>query len=383
MNYLSAIDLKALVLEQAERCVSLYLPTDPLGRDIPRDQLRLRNLAREAESHLLTLGARAPEVKALWQPIHDLLADSFFWRHLGHGLAVFRSPRVFHAFCLPLSFEPRWVVAHRFHIKPLLPLLSQAITFYVLALSQKAVRLFRGTPEALTEIQLDHLPHSVAEALRIDTPDKEVRVRAAGSVAGTRRTGIFYGSGGGAEAYKDELAQFCRQIESGVREWLEAEQAPLVLAGVDYVVALYREVNRYPRLMDGEIIGNPDRLGPEALHTQAWQVLQPYLRRKQAEAVAVYHNLAGTRRVSSDVRHVVPAAYAGQVQTLFVAVDREQWGQFDPATQSLHLWEAPSPEMDDLLDLAAVQTLLTGGAVYAVPIREMPDEAPLAAVLRY
>ena len=38
---------------------------------------------------------------------------------------------------------------------------------------------------------------------------------------------------------------------------------------------------------------------------------------------------------------------------------------------------------DDLLDIAASQTLLHDGRVYGVEQADMPDDGPLAAVLRY
>jgi hypothetical protein len=38
---------------------------------------------------------------------------------------------------------------------------------------------------------------------------------------------------------------------------------------------------------------------------------------------------------------------------------------------------------DDLLDLAAVQTLLRGGTVYTVAAEDVPDDARAAALLRY
>jgi hypothetical protein len=44
---------------------------------------------------------------------------------------------------------------------------------------------------------------------------------------------------------------------------------------------------------------------------------------------------------------------------------------------------APELGDEDLLNVAAVKTLLTGGTVYAVPPDEMPDAASVAAVLRY
>jgi hypothetical protein len=43
----------------------------------------------------------------------------------------------------------------------------------------------------------------------------------------------------------------------------------------------------------------------------------------------------------------------------------------------------PEPGDEDLLDLAAIQSILNGGTVYAVEPEQVPDHAPLAAVFRY
>jgi hypothetical protein len=68
---------------------------------------------------------------------------------------------------------------------------------------------------------------------------------------------------------------------------------------------------------------------------------------------------------------------------LFVAVGLQRWGTFEPETNTVHVHEEAEPGDEDLLDFAAVQTLLNSGTVYAVELEKVPDEAPLAAVLRY
>ena len=68
---------------------------------------------------------------------------------------------------------------------------------------------------------------------------------------------------------------------------------------------------------------------------------------------------------------------------MFVAVGEQKWGHFDPDTSTVHLHEDPQPSDEDLLDFAAVHTLLNGGTVYAVSPDAVPDSAPVAAVYRY
>jgi hypothetical protein len=68
---------------------------------------------------------------------------------------------------------------------------------------------------------------------------------------------------------------------------------------------------------------------------------------------------------------------------LFVAVGIQVWGHFDPSTNTVHVHQDPEPGDEDLLDLAAIQSILNGGTVYVVEPEQVPDHAPLAALLRY
>ena len=104
--------------------------------------------------------------------------------------------------------------------------------------------------------------------------------------------------------------------------------------------------------------------------------------RKRQEEAARYRELAVTGRATRSLRTIVPAAFDGRIESLFLQADQEQWGSFNPATRALHIHVPPRFNDDDLLDVAASQTLLHGGAVYIVERADMPDEGPLAAVLR-
>ncbi len=88
-------------------------------------------------------------------------------------------------------------------------------------------------------------------------------------------------------------------------------------------------------------------------------------------------------KISTSLSETVPTAYFGRVEELFVAVGVQQWGSFDPTANEVRIHAIAEPGDQDLLDAAAIQTLLNGGTVYAVPPDRVPDAAPLAAVFRY
>ena len=99
----------------------------------------------------------------------------------------------------------------------------------------------------------------------------------------------------------------------------------------------------------------------------------------------MYKHYAGTddAHASNDIAEIVAAAHYKRVATLFVALDIQQWGTFDPQTQIVTLHNECQPGDQDLLDLAAVHTFLNHGAVYVIPPEEMPADAPVAAIFRY
>jgi hypothetical protein len=382
MDLLNKDEIGALIDERGNLCVSMYLPTHRLGPETRQDPIRLKNLLKQAEERLRNNGLRRADAEEILEPARKLLSDRVFWQHQSDGLAVFASPKTFHSYRLPFSFTELVVVTDRFHVKPLLPLLSGDGRFYVLALSQKQVRLLQGTRHSVGEVNLEDVPTSLAEALGGEERERQLQLH----TAARGGSAIFHGHGsaGDESEHKKDLLRYFKQIDRGLQDLVCAERIPLVLAGVDYLLPIYREANTCAQLMDEGIVGNPDGLSARELHDQAWSILEPHFARAQARASAKYRELAGTGKTSGDLKKIIPSAYQGRVDALFVAVGVQQWGAFEANAGELEVHESRQPGDQDLLDLAAVQTLTHAGDVYAVTPDEIPDSrSPVAAVFRY
>jgi hypothetical protein len=189
----------------------------------------------------------------------------------------------------------------------------------------------------------------------------------------------------GTEDHKDQIRRFCLKVDQGLQEKLNNESIPLVLAGVEFVTSIYQTVNSYPHLMDEVVVGNPENVSPEMLHQEAWKIVEPDFHQSQEKANTEYQELAGNdaEKVSHDLQEIVKAAYFQRIDTLFIASDQQQWGQFDPKTHQVNLHDQPQPQDDDLLNLAALQTFLNGGTVYVTESKEIPEQAVAAAIFRY
>jgi len=385
MDSFSSDDLRELIKRQEGLCVSIFLQTYKTGPDVQQNPIRFKNLLGEAEEQLRKMGFRSNKVGSFLQPARRLLRNTLFWQHQDDGLAVFLSPTLFRNFCLPSTFEDLAVVTDRFHVKPLIPLLGSWGKFYILALSQKKVRLLQGTHYKVFDVDIEEVPKGLADALKYDDPQRQLQFHTGTPSSGGKRPAIYHGQGVGTDEaqHKVNILRYFQMVDSGLHEFLKGKHEPLVLAGVEYLLPIYRDANSYQHLIDEGISGNPDNLSAKELHDQAWAIVEPFLLSAQQEDLNTYENFKGTGRTSNDVKEVVQAAYHKRVAKLFVALGLHKWGSFDPDTDTVKLHEEGKPGDEDLLDFAAVHTLLSGGTLHVVEQSLIPDNAPLAAIFRY
>jgi hypothetical protein len=384
MDQFSKEDLKDLLPACGGPCVSLYLPTHRAPVEGRQDLIRFKNMLREIEDKLISGGLRGPEAKAFMTPLHRLLDDLAFWQYRGDGLAVFYSNDKLRPYRLPVHFEELAVVANRFHLRPLIPLLTEESGFFVLAISQNEIRLLEGNRYSAWEVEVKQIPASLAEATRYDEPERQFQFhnRTAINSAGKQRA-LFFAHGVGIGDNKDDIRRYFHQIDKGLQEVLRSSRAPLILAGVEYLFPLYREVNTYPNLLVEGISGSPETLSPEALHERAWKVVQLRNLKAHQEVIAQYKQLAGTGRTSQDLNEIVPAATQGRIEKLVVAAGVQAWGAYLSGGEAVEMRADPRADREELLDLSAIQTLVNGGMVYAVEPNDLPEKAAAVALFRY
>jgi hypothetical protein len=370
-------------------CVSIFLPTVRAGSETQQNPVRFKNLLREATHRLeeRDLGDRA--LDELLAPARALVDDYDFWQHQEEGLAVFLAPGFFRTYRVPLGFKELAAVEDRFHLKSLLPLFNVRGRFFILALSQKQVRLLTGDRNEVREVDLEDVPTSLAEALGHDLTRPSLQhhivnaAAGAGANAGGGRSAIFHGQGGGEEDHKAEIHRFFQILDNELSGYLGDRREPLVLAGVDYLRAIYREVSDRPQTLDEGVSGNPDDLDAAQLHAAAWEIVEPHLATRRKAAAERFHELLGSGRSEQKLAEVVPATVDGRVDTLFVASGVRRWGRFDADERKVERHGEQTTESEDLLDFAAVHTYMNGGTVYAVEPDEVPGGKDLAAVMRY
>jgi hypothetical protein len=373
-------DLKRII-EKKGVCISLYMPMHRTGAEVREDPAKLRKLLKQAEQTLAHSGVRDLDIREFLSPVEELENDLFFWRAGNVGLAVFLAKDFFEKYRLPLEFKDLVIVNDRFHVNSLLPLFTGDGRFYVLACSQKMVRLFQGSRYAVSEIEISGMPHDIADVMQYEDTTQKERVYHNRPNIGEYKTA----SHSQVEEMNDvdHLHRFAQAIDKSIHPIFRNERTPLIFAGVERLHSIYREANTYPFLMEEGIFGNPDQFSEKEIHTQAWKIVEPFFRQEQSKAVERYMNNKNMGYTSNNLEEITIAASEGRVDTLFIDNSSHAWGVFDPLKRAIQIHDKEYPGNEDLLNLAAINTLRNKGAVYATPKENIPEKSIIAAIFRY
>jgi hypothetical protein len=275
------------------------------------------------------------------------------------------------------------VVNRRFQIKRLLPLLADSSPFYILALSQNDVRLFRASHFRIEQVEVAGLPANMDDVLNYTAVDRGSQVHSAMKGRLGKQSAVFHGQGGQWDTRKDDLAEFFRFIDDAIQPVLLEQPAPLLLAGVKYLLPIYRGASGCSQLLEQELAGNFDYHTPTQLLVQAWPLMETALHKDQNEALKRYTTLIGTALASHDIERVLIAACEGRIDVLFVNPDAVRWGRFNPADRIAITHRRRRAEDEDLLELAIAETLARKGTVYSVEPAQLPGDTNIAALFRY
>ncbi|MFN2586755.1 MAG: hypothetical protein ABR613_01370 [Actinomycetota bacterium] len=391
-------DVTSLLRPQEGLTVSLYHPTVQAAVEPEQNSLHLKNLLTKAKDELAERGLSAGETDALLAPAYDLLDERSFWQHQLQGLAVFVTKDGMRYWKLPFEVEELVSIGDSIHVKPLLPVLNLQGHFFVLALAQNRVQMYRATEHTVEEIDLEQwgVPTSLMEALRYDDlqkPDLQHHPvtgpgrghvgEAQGGAGSQERTHAFHGHGEDGEGQRTQIRRFFNVLDDGLAKALALETAPMVLAGVEYLRPIFKEVTSYNHVLDEGVDGNPEGLRPDELHAKAWRIVQPHFRERIRETKDRYYAGFVRGTASDDLPDVLAAAYEGRVGVLFALRNEPVWGIFDLVDRKATVHDERGPGDVDLVDLACRQTLATGGEVFVVEEADMPSATAVAAVYRY
>jgi hypothetical protein len=364
----SLAELKALIATRADACLSIYVQTTPQTQHVSQSRVQFGNLVKQGLGLLEEAGVDKRRRALLETECAALADDDNFWKFQAHSLAVLATPDSLRTFRLATAVKDTVQVADRFLLKPLLRAIAFPQTAYILALSENAVRLIKIYPDLPPlEVKVTGLPASAADAVgRASVNNLSQNTRLANS-----------------EGQTVLLRQYARQVDGALRHVLAGQDLPLILAATKPLDSIFRNLNSYPALLKSAIVTSPDRMSDGELATAARPILDQHYQDDVAIAKAQFETRVGDRRATTDMAEIARAATMGAISLLMVDIDKTIAGTVSDTDGALSLPQVAAPLDYDVLDEIAGRAILSGARFLALREGDLPDKAPLAAILRY
>ena len=368
----------------SENCISIYLPTNPAGQAVNEqvDLIKFKNALQSVEKTLQERKVDAVKIKKLVEPGYDLLRDEKFWKGLTPSLAVFISEDFFKFIRLPGPVTEEVLVNSSFSVSRLLPFMVRKEYFWLLVISKKNPKFYRADAFGIEHIPVDELPLAVDDVVHFENKEDQKLFRTGST--GRSRNANYHGMGDGKPDEKQHIAIYLEEVDDTLWEThLNKSTAPLLLAGLDFLIPIYRSVTDYAHVWPEALTGNHQDEDINTLYEQARQLMQPYFDKGMKRALEEFGNKSATTLTSTDPKEIIPAAHYGRISHLFIEQNATLWGKFDEASSELKVSDEANPGSDNLADRAVAKTIQTGGEVYILNREEMPQPGMMAAIFRY
>ncbi len=269
-------DLKRLTKFKEPFCVSIYVPHiefDPSGATNP-NKIELKNMLAQAEVALADGGVEPRQIKKTLLPAWEMLGNSDLWPPRQESLALFLHPKFSRYYYLPDEVPHMLTVSRGFNLAPLLAAIGDNLRYLVLALSHKNVRMFEGDRFHIKQLRLKNFPTDMEESLHIDEYPKVAETHTIAPAGNGKGSEAFHGQYNANQTDKQMLLQFFRLMDTRLRKFLQTKNEPLIIAGVEYLLPIYRQANTSPYLMPGGLTGNFEHVKPDSIRQRAWALIK-------------------------------------------------------------------------------------------------------------
>jgi len=352
-------------------CITIILPAYHRGiRALPYST-NLKSAVRLAE-RLLVRNDMLEDREALLAPLREL-AKGIERSGSGPARAILRSRQMFRQFYLPGPAPLGIFVGTYFHVLPLLGQLCFERQFYILGLSQEHLHLLHYSDGECKHVPLpDELPRDALADGEFTAPDHMLRDASPAGHSADMRSAIVFSTSTEREKAHERLHEFFRLIDRRLSKVLGQQR--LLLSGVDYEIAIYRQEATYPFLMEGYLEGDLHDLPLKEIARRAEKAARTQARVRAERQLRVLEEMPRTERISFDIRRILKAAEEGRIAKLILAEQAER----GETTQQLECDSAQA-----LLNAVAVLSIRHGAEIFVLPASRVAHSSPVAAMFRY
>jgi hypothetical protein len=372
--------IRAMELDEAPLCISLYQPTHRHSPGNLQDPIVFKNSIREIEG-LLKQKYEKSDIQALMKPFYQIEAEKNFWNHTLDGLAILASADKCIVYRLNRTVLAQVVVADTFHLKPLIRNFQSTEKYQVLGLSRSEFVLFEGNRDGLTEVEFEpQTLRTIEQVLGDQLTESYLTFGTYGDGGGTA---MFHGHGGKNDEIDKDTEKFFRYVDGFVAEkYSKPYRLPLILLAVAEHHNVFKKVSNNPFLLTEGIKGSYNSLSMDQLTAKAWKVAEPFWAAQTQKTVSAFARAKVNETGSDNLAQIVKAILENRVETLLVEAFKVWPGTVNQKTGEIEPEDLDNSTQDILDDLTEM-TLKRKGEVLVLPKDQMPGDTGVAAIYRY
>lgn len=386
MKYATRDDIKELLATTADAAVSLYMPTHRVSSPphVSEDATRYKNLVRRAEQLLKEKNTDHDTAQSIVRQLESLMNHQELWQHQADSLAVLVTKDQCHTYNLPITIDEYVAVDERFHLTPLMLQMEKNQPYIVLALAVHDPKLFEGDLSTFVESDLE-LPTDPETALNIDemhVNQLQSRNPAVRQPNSGPSPALFHGHGGSPrEVASDERLRFFKMIDEAISKRYD-DTRPLVLISTNDQIVEYKSVAKYGNIIDSSVEGNRTQDDLAELHKLTSRVVQSSVSApRTAELLNSFEELVAQNRSVTDTTEIQALSTEGRIDTLLVGMAINTTDTVTDQIESVP--KVVFPEHYEAIDVTAKDVFEQSGRVVGLSREQMPQQAAMAAILRY
>lgn len=388
MKIFNKEDFIKLSGKTADPMISIYSPTSRQSSSgYKQDMTHFKNQLSEIKKSLENdYEMPNSKITKLLDPAQELLDNFGFWQNNSDMLACFLSEESgIEIFKLPIeTTESSHFIGKKPLLLPMIPELNDDGHYYLLLLNLGRIRLYEATRSVIQEIILDEEEVAISFTAEEEEDENQDQLHGQGGIgnAGT----MYHGHDGGSdEVKKVTILNYFHRMTNMLEPLLYKNPLPLYLAGVNYLIPIFRQASKYNHLMEGHVSGAFQEKDMMTLHQKSWEIVEPYFLKERTKRKENFQaKKAEGLAVSNDNMKIIKAALTGAVDTLLVKKNHEHlWGKYDSDTHQINLNDEQENGYHCLIDEAAAKVIEYKGKVYLTEPEDMPEDNLIAATMRY
>ena len=296
-------EIKDMVKEKGNTCVSIILPTHSLGQDRQADVKEVQRAILVAKQSGLK------EKEKILSGIDDLFDQIDFNRNR-EGIGIFVSSHIKKLVKFPFPVTKKIIVNTLFHLHDLLYLENYGTAYYLLDISKKEIRLFRGIMDHLDEIKDENFPKEIIDDYEYTKPSRSSSNAGYAHVKGFEKDK--------AEVQHIRLKKIFDLTDKCLVKYLTSKETPFLLCGPERDISLFRSVTDHLDNIVGSIANNQQRTSMHDMEILSWHQIKSFIDQEKLKLIDEFKEKIGAGLAVYGMEGVWKAAKEGKAFKMLV-----------------------------------------------------------------